>query len=132
MKQLLSDLEGDKLNVLMLFLLYVLQGIPVGLYKSIPLILTNRGVPYTDQALFSIAYYPYSMKLLWAPLVDSLYCKRFGRRKSWLIPTQYMIGRKHFLTMSTYSILGITMVVLSLFISDILGESENPDEVSRV
>ena len=65
MKQLLSDLEGDKLNVLMLFLLYVLQGIPVGLYKSIPLILTNRGVPYTDQALFSIAYYPYSMKLLW-------------------------------------------------------------------
>ena len=134
MKQLLSDLEGDKLNVLMLFLLYVLQGIPVGLYKSIPLILTNRGVPYTDQALFSIAYYPYSMKLLWAPLVDSLYFKRFGRRKSWLIPTQYMIGKKHFLTINTYSILivGITMVVLSLFISDILGESENPDEVSRV
>ena len=97
MKQLLSDLEGDKLNVLMLFLLYVLQGIPVGLYKSIPLILTNRGVPYTDQALFSIAYYPYSMKLLWAPLVDSLYFKKIGRRKSWLIPTQYMIGRKHFL-----------------------------------
>lgn len=118
MKQLLSDLEGDKLNVLMLFLLYVLQGIPVGLYKSIPLILTNRGVPYTDQALFSIAYYPYSMKLLWAPLVDSLYCKRFGRRKSWLIPTQYMIG--------------ITMVVLSLFISGILGESENPDEVEAI
>ena len=133
MKQLLSDLEGDKLNVFMLFLLYVLQGIPVGLYKSIPLILTNCGVPYSEQALFSIAYYPYSMKLLWAPLVDSLYFKRFGRRKSWLIPTQYMIGKKHILTMNTnYSIVGITMVVLSLFISGILGESENPDEVEAI
>jgi len=118
MKQLLKDLEGDKLHVLMLFLLYVLQGIPVGLYKAIPLILTNHGVPYTDQALFSIAYYPYSMKLLWAPLVDSLYFKRFGRRKSWLVPTQTLIG--------------ITMVVLSLFISGFLGEAANPAEVQEI
>ena len=103
MKQLLKDLEGDKLHVLMLFLLYVLQGIPTGLYKAIPLILTNRGVPYTDQALFSIAYYPYSMKLLWAPLVDSLYLKRFGRRKSWLVPTQTLIGKAYFkCTLKTY------------------------------
>ena len=94
---LLTKLEGDKLNVVVLFLLYVLQGVPVGLYKSIPLILTNRGVPYADQAIFSFAYYPYSLKLLWAPIVDSIFFKRFGRRKSWIVPLQYMIGKDHVL-----------------------------------
>ena len=34
----------------------------------------------------------YSLKLLWAPLVDSFYHSNFGRRKSWLIPVQYLIG----------------------------------------
>lgn len=34
----------------------------------------------------------YSLKLLWAPLVDSFYHTNFGRRKSWLIPVQYLIG----------------------------------------
>lgn len=32
------------------------------------------------------------MKLLWAPLVDSIYSSRIGRRKTWLIPTQYLLG----------------------------------------
>lgn len=32
------------------------------------------------------------MKLLWAPLVDCMYSTRIGRRKTWLIPTQYLIG----------------------------------------
>ena len=30
--------------------------------------------------------------MLWAPIVDSLYIRRFGRRKSWLVPVQYCIG----------------------------------------
>ena len=91
-QELLTALEGDKLHILLLFLLYLLQGIPTGLYKAIPLILTKHGVPYTHQALFSIAYYPYSFKILWAPLVDSVYLKMFGRRKSWLVPIQTLIG----------------------------------------
>ena len=32
------------------------------------------------------------MKILWAPIVDSVYIKAFGRRKTWLIPMQLMIG----------------------------------------
>ena len=45
-----------------------------------------------QQAEFSFAYWPFSVKLLWAPIVDSLYIRRFGRRKSWLVPVQYCIG----------------------------------------
>lgn len=44
------------------------------------------------QAEFSFAHWPFSLKLLWAPIVDSLYYSKIGRRKSWLIPTQYLIG----------------------------------------
>lgn len=32
------------------------------------------------------------MKLLWAPIVDAIYSLQYGRRKTWLIPTQYLIG----------------------------------------
>lgn len=32
------------------------------------------------------------MKILWAPIVDSLYIKAVGRRKTWLIPAQLLIG----------------------------------------
>lgn len=51
------------------------------------------------------------MKLLWAPIVDSLYFKSLGRRKSWMIPCQYLIG--------------IFLLVISYFVSDILGKKGN-------
>jgi len=44
------------------------------------------------QALYSLTKWPFSLKLLWAPLVDALYVQKFGRRKSWLLPVQYLIG----------------------------------------
>ena len=44
---------------------------------------------YTQIGIFSIALYPYSFKLLWSPLVDSLYTPAFGRRKSWVVRFQF-------------------------------------------
>ena len=86
------EVYGDKLHILVLFFLYVLQGIPLGLRNSVPLVLQERGVSYKDQSVFSFASYPFSMKILWAPIVDAIFVKKFGRRKSWLIPTQMLIG----------------------------------------
>ncbi|KAG5175568.1 acetyl-coenzyme A transporter 1-domain-containing protein [Tribonema minus] len=63
----------------------------MGLSGSIPLLLHNK-VSYSQQALFSLVSLPFSLKLLWAPLVDSLYYKPFGRRKSWLVPVQMLCG----------------------------------------
>jgi len=37
--------------------------------------------------------WPYSLKIMWAPLVDALYIQKVGRRKSWLLPVQILIGR---------------------------------------
>lgn len=106
-----QGLKGDYGNIALLTFLYVLQGIPLGLGGSIPLLLQSRKVSYKDQAMFSFIYWPFSIKLLWAPLVDSLYFQRFGRRKTWMVPTQYLIG--------------LFMLVLSTRIDGLLGtESE--------
>lgn len=73
-------IRGELGSVSLLLFLYVLQGIPLGMAGSVPLILQSRSVSYTDQAFFSFVFWPFSLKLLWAPLVDSLYFSRFGRR----------------------------------------------------
>ncbi|XP_005088825.1 acetyl-coenzyme A transporter 1 [Aplysia californica] len=104
-----SDLSGDLGSISLLMFLYILQGIPLGLAGSIPMLLQSRKVSYTDQAIFSFVYWPFSVKLLWAPLVDSVYSQWFGRRKTWLIPIQYLMG--------------LFMLVLSTQAKSLLGDS---------
>ena len=70
--EMLKNLDGDKLHVCILLFLYCLQGIPLGLKSSIPLILTRRSVPYTEQARFTIASYPFSMKVHNTKLVNDI------------------------------------------------------------
>uniref|UniRef100_A0A5K3F0V3 Acetyl-coenzyme A transporter 1 n=1 Tax=Mesocestoides corti TaxID=53468 RepID=A0A5K3F0V3_MESCO len=85
-----KDLPG----ICLLTGLYVLQGIPLGLAASIPYLLQSDAhtANYRYQAIFSWVFWPFSLKLAWAPIVDSLYVKRFGRRKTWLIPIQENVG----------------------------------------
>lgn len=82
----------DRPAFFMLILLYLLQGVPVGLaFGSIPFILKTK-LSFSQVGLFSLAAYPYSMKLLWSPIVDSIYSPKLGRRKSWIIPIQLISG----------------------------------------
>lgn len=108
----IPNIEGDRLNILLLLFLYVLQGIPLGMAASIPMILQNKNVSYKQQAMFSFVYWPFSMKLLWAPVVDAAYFPQFGRRKTWLVPVQYLIGA--------------FMLIMSLKV-DVLLEGETPN-----
>ena len=78
--------------MVLLLVLYTLQGIPMGLGGSIPFLLQQRNVGYSEQAVFNLVSWPFSLKLLWAPLVDAIYSQRFGRRKSWLVPVQLLTG----------------------------------------
>lgn len=47
-----SSLKGDEKSIALLFFLYTLQGIPLGLSAAIPMILQNRGVSYKEQVCF--------------------------------------------------------------------------------
>ena len=64
-----SDLRGEWPNITLLCLLYTLQGIPMGLAAVLPLMLKERGVSFGDLSMFSLNSYPFSLKLLWAPMV---------------------------------------------------------------
>jgi len=78
----------DQRNFLLLVLLYFLQGVPMGLAMgSVPFILKSH-LSYGQIGVFSLASYPYSMKLLWSPVVDAIWSRRMGRRKSWIVPIQ--------------------------------------------
>ncbi|XP_054286614.1 acetyl-coenzyme A transporter 1-like isoform X1 [Macrosteles quadrilineatus] len=87
-----NPLHGDRGNIALLLFLYTLQGVPLGLAAAMPMLLQNKGVDYKNQAMFSLVTWPFSIKLLWAPIVDALFSERFGRRKTWLIPVQYLLG----------------------------------------
>lgn len=83
---------ADKRNFLLLCLLYFLQGIPMGLASgSVPFLLKNY-LSYGQIGIFSLAIYPYSLKLLWSPIVDAVWSRRLGRRKSWILPIQTISG----------------------------------------
>ncbi|KAJ3183714.1 hypothetical protein HDU85_002143 [Gaertneriomyces sp. JEL0708] len=87
-----ADLYKDAGNIVLLVCLYLLQGVPLGLsFGAIPFLLKSK-LSYGDIALFSLSSYPYSLKLLWSPLVDSVYFKWLGRRKSWIVPIQFVTG----------------------------------------
>eukprot|EP00927_Polykrikos_kofoidii_P076598 TRINITY_DN73661_c0_g1_i1.p1 TRINITY_DN73661_c0_g1~~TRINITY_DN73661_c0_g1_i1.p1 ORF type:complete len:522 (+),score=80.59 TRINITY_DN73661_c0_g1_i1:137-1567(+) len=87
-----SDLTGEYGNIILLLVLYTLQGVPMGLSSVLPLIMKERGVSFSDLATFSLNSYPFSLKLFWAPIVDAAYVARFGRRKTWMVPAQLFIG----------------------------------------
>lgn len=89
--------------IALLVVLYFLQGIPVGLaFGTMPFLLKAR-LSYSDIGIFSLATYPYSLKLLWSPIVDSCFVYEWrvpilgftlslGRRKSWIVPIQAIVG----------------------------------------
>jgi len=68
----------------------------VGLaFGSVPFLLKSK-LSYSQIGFFSLATYPYSLKLLWSPIVDAIYSKKVGRRKSWIIPIQLLTGSLFF------------------------------------
>jgi MFS transporter, PAT family, solute carrier family 33 (acetyl-CoA transportor), member 1 len=82
----------DRNNFSMLVLLYFLQGIPMGLVAgSVPFLLKSH-LSYGQIGVFSLAPYPYSLKLLWSPIVDAVWTPKVGRRKSWILPIQTLSG----------------------------------------
>eukprot|EP01125_Pyxidicula_operculata_P020638 TRINITY_DN7667_c0_g1_i2.p1 TRINITY_DN7667_c0_g1~~TRINITY_DN7667_c0_g1_i2.p1 ORF type:complete len:235 (+),score=-6.42 TRINITY_DN7667_c0_g1_i2:30-707(+) len=99
-------------SLILLCLLYTVQGIPVALgFSTMPLLLKSKA-SYTVIGLFTMSTYPYSLKILWSPIVDSIFSGTFGRRKSWVIPTQLITG--------------FLMLYISSSIDNLLNESPLP------
>jgi len=82
----------DKKAMALLIVLYIIQGVPLGLaMETLPFLLREH-LSYSKIAIFSLASYPYSLKLLWSPIVDARFFPSIGRRRSWIIPMQTALG----------------------------------------
>ncbi len=83
-------------RVLVILLLGFSAGIPILLiFSSLSLWLGEAGIERKAVTLFSWAALGYSFKFVWAPLVDSIPVpflhKWLGRRRSWLLVSQFAI-----------------------------------------
>ena len=100
-----EEVHNDALNYALLIILYTIQGIPIGLSASIPFLIQQKMASvastsavassrssYNANAMFSLCSWPFSLKLLWAPIVDACFLPSCGRRKSWLVPVQSCAG----------------------------------------
>jgi PAT family beta-lactamase induction signal transducer AmpG len=80
-------------RVLIVTLLGFSAGLPLALSgETLRVWMAERGVDYGTIGLIALAGLPYTLKFLWAPVVDALgvpwLSERLGRRRGWLIATQ--------------------------------------------
>src|SRR5271163_4934391 len=83
-------------RVLIVMLLGFSSGLPLALSGSTLLIwMRESGVDLGTIGLFALVGTPYTLKFLWAPLVDALhvpfFTRAFGRRRGWLLFSQLIL-----------------------------------------
>jgi PAT family beta-lactamase induction signal transducer AmpG len=83
-------------RVLVVLLLGFSSGLPLALSGSTLLVwMRESGVDLGTIGLFALVGTPYTLKFLWAPLVDALhvplFTRTFGRRRGWLVFSQLLL-----------------------------------------
>ena len=83
-------------KIFVIFLMGIASGIPLYMVLSTLFIwLTRENIDISTVGLFALTQIPWSLKFLWAPIVDTykipLLSKYLGMRKSWLLITQIFL-----------------------------------------
>jgi MFS transporter, PAT family, beta-lactamase induction signal transducer AmpG len=98
----------------------------LGFASGLPLYLTSRtlqawmrvaGIDLATIGVFSLAALPYSLKWIWAPLMDRYVPPFLGRRRGWLIVIQVAL-------LVAIATLALQDVVIDAYRADILAERE--------
>src|ERR1700743_3576484 len=85
-----ADRDASPPRVLIVLLLGFSAGLPLALSGStLQIWMREAGVDLGTIGLFALVGTPYTLKFLWAPLVDALhvplFTRAFGRRRGWLL-----------------------------------------------
>ena len=83
-------------RVLIVLLLGFSSGLPLALSgETLTVWMADNGVDIGTIGLFALVSLPYTIKFLWAPIVDALHVpwltQRLGRRRGWLVATQLLL-----------------------------------------
>ena len=86
--------DNRRQRISMLCAMYFAQGVPWG-FMTVALIsyLTQRGVNDAEAGqLSAIVLVPWTFKLMWAPLIDTVTIPSMGRRRPWIIGAEMMMA----------------------------------------
>jgi len=88
----LAQILGNKRIVLMLPLGFV-SGLPLALTSgTLQAWLTVAGMDLKTIGIFTLVGLPYSLKFLWAPVMDRVTLPWLGRRRGWMLATQLAVA----------------------------------------
>ena len=78
-------------NLFLLMILYTFQGLTFGLFLSTVPIVFKQYLNYNELGVVMLCTMPYSFKVFWSPLIELYSIPGFGKRKSWVVPSQLAI-----------------------------------------
>src|SRR6218665_1158609 len=71
--------------------LYLSQGLPFGFFtQALPVLLRERGLSLPAIGLTHLLALPWALKFLWAPWMDRYGSARWGRRRGYILPLQFL------------------------------------------
>ena len=107
------------LSLSVVIVLYLAHALPLYFYNvALPAILRHQGVDLRWIGMLSLLYIPWAFKFFWAPLIDRIYIKKLGKRKTWLLFTQIALVLGVLVLAFTQFSYGLTVfVVVGLWIS---------------
>jgi MFS transporter, PAT family, solute carrier family 33 (acetyl-CoA transportor), member 1 len=74
-------------KMMLLVILYSFQGLGFGMFFSTVPIIFKKDLSYSEIGVLMLCTLPFSLKVLWSPAVEFNYSEKFGKRKSWIVPT---------------------------------------------
>jgi hypothetical protein len=72
-------------SILVLIVLFFQFGILLGYLISLTIYIQTLGSSYKQQAALSVIFYPFAMKILVAPFIDSTFIARVGKSKTYIL-----------------------------------------------
>lgn len=86
--------ESRWLRTTTLCALYFAQGVPTGFVMvALLAILSERGATAAQTAgLVTLAFMPWSFKLIWGPTIDRFRTRQYGNRRPWIVFAQLMMA----------------------------------------
>jgi MFS family permease len=112
-------------NLLLLFCLYFAQGLPFGFQAEISAFLRQAGLSLSKIGYANALAMPWSIKALWAPLVERYGSERFGRRKTWIVAMQLLLAGTCVLTAMFPPSAGLRMLALLLLLMNLFSATQD-------
>ena len=105
------------------------SGFPLPLvFGTLSFLLKDYGIAYASIGAISLVKIPYSLKWLWSPIVDNVkipFLYKMGRRRSWALITQILLGISIFLISTVNPQQNLYLLAIFAFITSFLSATQD-------